>query len=327
MRIISEQLIRDLHIAPRTCVEWVRESFAMKPLAQLPAKSSVHPLEGEFINSMPCLLPAPEALPAGTGKARRHYFGIKVVHRLNAAVPSLGGDMLLYDARTGELLALVDADWVTMMRTGAVTAVAAKALRKSSADCYGFIGLGNTARASLLCVLEQEPEKSFHVQLVRYKDQAERFMERFAGFRNVEFEIVDNVVDVAHDVDVFISCITRATEMLVPDDTTFQPGATVIPVHSRGLQCCDTTFDRVFGDDTDHLRGFRYFSQFRGYNEIGEVLAGRDLGRTSDEQRILNYNCGLGLHDVVYASRIYEMLEAAMLPEVERIKETAKFWV
>lgn len=38
--------------------------------------------------------------------------------------------MMLYDAKTGELLALIDSDWITTMRTGAVAAVSARALRK-----------------------------------------------------------------------------------------------------------------------------------------------------------------------------------------------------
>lgn len=326
MKIISEQIIRDLCISPKTCVEWILESFRMKPQAQLPAKISVHPAEDDFFTSMPCLLPAPQANTDKAGFARQ-YFGIKVVHRICGAIPSLGSDLLLYDAQTGELLALVDSDWITTMRTGAVAAVASKVLRKSSANKYGFVGLGNTARASLLCILELEPERFFHIQLARYKEQAELFIDRFADYKNVEFEIVDSVTDMARDVDVFISCITSAAGLLVPDEKVFQPGVTVIPVHMRGLQNCDTTFDRVFGDDTDHVRGFKYFPQYQGYNEIGEVLAGRDPGRTSDEQRIIDYNYGLGLHDVVYASKIYELLDSASLPEVERVKETDKYWI
>ena len=94
----------------------------------------------------------------------------------------------------------------------------------------------------------------------------------------------------------------------------------------RGLQNCDTTFDRVFGDDTSHVCGFKLFSMWAGCNEIGEVLAGRDPGRNSDEQRIIDYNYGLALHDVVYAAKIYEILkEESQNIKIER--ETAKFWV
>lgn len=323
MKVISENIIRDLGISPKTCVEWINESFSMKQDAQLPAKISVHPADGEFFTSMPCLLPH----PSRNNLFKRQYFGVKVVHRLLNAVPSLGSDMLLYDAQSGELLALIDTDWITTMRTGAVAAVSQKALRKSDAQTFGFVGLGNTARATLLCMLELEPERHFQVSLLRYKNQAELFIDRFKEYQNVSFQIVDDIVKMSHDVDVFISCITNAQGLLVPDEQAFQPGITVIPVHMRGLQNCDTTFDRVFGDDTGHVCGFKYFPQYHDFNEIGEVLAGRDPGRINDSQRIIDYNYGLALHDVVYAAKLFENLENTELFEVEIVKETAKYWV
>ena len=323
MKILTEHAIRQLGITPLTCMEWIKESFSIKQHAQLPAKISVHPEEGEFFTSMPCLLPSP-----GVGGARfqHRYFGVKVVHRLLQSTPSLGSDLMLYDAQSGELLALVDTDWITTMRTGAVAALSSKVLRKSNAKAYGMVGLGNTARATLMCILAQEPERHFHVKLLRYKNQAELFIERFKDNHNVSFEIVDDAGEMARSVDVFISCITNAQGLLVPDERDFQPGVTVIPVHMRGLQNCDTTFDRVLADDTDHVRGFKYFNQYKGYNEIGEVLAGRDPGRTSDSQRIIDYNYGLGLHDVVYAAKIYEQLSDSA-PDFTIEKETEKYWV
>ena len=327
MKIISQQQIRALGISPATCVEWIKESFALKQYAELPAKISVHPEDGEFFTSMPCLLPPPYTPGIeSVSNFKRRYFGVKEVHRLLSAVPSLGSDMMLYDAQTGELLALIDTDWITTMRTGAVAAVSAKALRKSNAQTYGIVGLGNTARATLLCILEQEPERHFPVKLVRYKDQAELFIERFKDYGNASFEIVDSTDQMAGEVDVFISCITNAQGLLVPDESLFKPGSTAIPVHMRGLQNCDTTFDRVFGDDTGHVQGFKYFHQWKDYNEVGEVLAGRAPGRKTDEQRIIDYNYGLALHDVVYAAKIYELLKDES-QDIKIERETAKFWV
>lgn len=319
MKIITEQQIRSLSITPRQCVEWIYESFALKHEAQLPTKISVHPADYDFFTSMPCLL------PDKGGHIR--YFGIKEVHRIEGSVPSLGSDIMLYNAKNGKLLALMDGDWITTMRTGAVAAASAKALRKSNASVYGFVGLGNTARAALLCILGAEPEKQFKVKLLRYKDQAEQFVTRFNGYANVDFEIINNISELAQTVDVFISCITSANELLVEDEKMFQPGVTIIPIHMRGLQNCDTTFDRVFGDDTDHVKGFKYFPLFHDYNEIGEVLAGRDPGRKSDEQRILDYNYGLALHDIVYASKIYELLANTDTINIPIYKETDKFWI
>ena len=321
MRLISSSQIRSLGITPVQCIGWVRQSLAVKGQAQLPKKVNVCPKGIDFFTSMPCLL------PERVEGLSRHYFGIKVVHRLEGAVPSLGSDLLLYDAQSGELLALVDSDWITAMRTGALTALAAKVLRRSDASVYGFVGLGNTARATMLCILEQEPDRLFRVKLLRYKNQAELFAERFKDYDNVEFEVVDDVNMLASGVDVFISCITATEGLLVEDASLFQPGVTVIPVHTRGVQNCDCVFDRVLGDDTGHVSGFRYFSQFKDYNEFGEVLAGRDPGRRSDCQRILSYNYGLGLHDVLFAAHIYEMTDNADGHDINIVRETDKFWI
>ena len=321
MRIISEQTIRSLRISPKQCTDWIYESFALKSEAQLPAKISVHPTDTDFFTSMPCLLPESKSNPD------IRYFGIKEVHRIEGAVPSLGSDMLLYNAKNGDLLALLDGDWITTMRTGAVAAASSKALRKKNSSRYGMLGLGNTARASLLCILEAEPEKHFDVKLLRYKDQAELFIQRFKDYKNVSFEIVDDVKEIAQSVDVLISCITSANGLIVEDESLFPPGITIIPVHMRGFQNCDTTFDRVFGDDTGHVKNFKFFPQYHDYNEIGEVLAGRDPGRKSENQRIIDYNYGLGLHDTLFASKIYEMTLDKSLPEVPIVKETDKFWV
>lgn len=327
MKIISEQLIRSLGITPNQCISWIYESFKIKRYAQLPAKISVHPSDLDFFTSMPCLLPPSQNTKIEVNNEYVQYFGIKVVHRIEGAVPSLGSDMLLYNAKNGELLALVDCDWITTMRTGAVAAVSAKVLRKKDASIYGFVGLGNTARATMLCILEGEPQKQFKVKLLRYKDQAELFINRFKGYDNVEFTIEDDINEIAKSVDVFVSCITSANGLLVQNEKTFQPGITVIPVHMRGLQNCDTSFDRVFGDDTEHVKGFKYFPQFKDYNEIGNVLEGLDPGRKTQEQRIIDYNYGLGLHDVVYASKIYELVSKMDIPSIDVKKETEKFWV
>ena len=52
----------------------------------------------------------------------------------------------------------------------------------------------------MLCVLGGEPEKKFHVKLLRYKDQAEQFVERFKDYGNVSFEIVDDVKEKARSL-------------------------------------------------------------------------------------------------------------------------------
>ena len=297
MRRIVNQEIVGLNISPEKCVEWVRDAFMLKSECQLPAKMSVHPSGNDFFTTMPCLLPA----------AYRR-FGVKVVSRIVNRKPALRSDLMLFDADSGELLALVDADWSTAMRTGAVAASAIKSLRVSTARCYAFIGLGSTARATLRCLLAICRNEVLDIRLLRYKEQAEVFAEEFGREAGVRFTIVDTAEELVSGADVVVSCITDAQGLIVEDERLFKAGVLVVPVHTRGFQNCDTTFDKVYADDADHIRSFKYFDHFRQFHQFEEVLKGATPGRESDTERILSYNIGLGLHDVLYASRIYDML-------------------
>lgn len=297
MKIISDEQIEDLHISPLTCIEWVTQSFKYKYDSQLPAKMSVHPDGNDFITTMPCLLPQ-----------QFHTFGVKVVSRVNGRKPALKSNLMLYNSQTGELIAILDADWITSMRTGAVATLAIKTFRNSKSKTYSFIGLGNTAHATMKCLLEEFSNEFLNVKLLRYKDQAERFSEDFSLYKNVSFEIVNTIEDLVCDADVLISCITDAPGLLVENVSLFKSGILLVPVHTRGFQNCDLFFDKVFADDTAHVRGFKYFDKFKKYGELSDVLTSRIRGRETDEERILSYNIGLGLHDVFYSYQIYNIL-------------------
>lgn len=297
MNIIKNQQIIDLGITPRECVEWVRESFCMKYEAQLPTKISLHPQGTDFINTMPCLLPE-----------RFGRFGVKVVSRIAGQKPSLHSDILLYDSKTGELLALIDADWITQMRTGAVAALAIETLQKQASSVYSFIGLGSTADATMACLQATLlADKQYTIQLKRYKDQAERFAQKWAK-ANYKFDICDTNEQLLVNTDVLVSAVTEMPELFCEDNMRYPEGILLVPIHTRGFQNCDLFFDHVFADDKGHVENFKYFHQFKAFNELSEVLLGKAHGRENDCQRIIAYNIGLGLHDILFASNIYERL-------------------
>lgn len=297
MKLISNQQIVELGITPKMCVEWIRESFCMKSEAQLPAKISLHPQGGDFINTMPCLLPE-----------KYGRFGVKIVSRVAGHKPSLHSDLLLYNSKTSELLSLMEADWITQMRTGAVAALAIDTLQKEDAQVYSFIGLGSTAQATMMCLQAILPEnKQCIVKLLRYKNQAEQFAEKFTH-PQMQFEIVDTHEELLKGVDVLVSAVTEMPELFCADDAKYPVGILLVPIHTRGFQNCDLFFDHVFADDKCHVENFKYFHQFKAFNELSEVLLGKVTGRKSNEERILAYNIGLGLHDVLFATKIYERL-------------------
>ena len=295
MKLITDLEIKALDISPRECVEWVHESFCMKYEAQLPAKISLHPQGTDFINTMPCLLPE-----------CYNRFGVKVVSRIAGNKPSLHSDLLLYNSKSSELLCLMEANWITQMRTGAVAALAIKTLQKTNASVYSFIGLGSTADATMACLQAILPaDRQYTIRLKRYKDQAERFAKKWTK-TNYSFVTVDTNEQLLDNCDVLVSAVTEMADLFCADVTKYPEGILLVPIHTRGFQNCDLFFDRVFADDKGHVEGFKYFSQFKTFNELSEVLMGKIQGRENDKQRILAYNIGLGLHDVLFATKIYE---------------------
>ena len=316
--IIQQKQITSLNISPAECVKWVEEGFRMKDRAQMPPKPSVHPQGEDFMTTMPCLL------PEINGKKR---FGIKVVNRIEGQNPALSSIIYLYDAKTGHLLAVMDGDWITAMRTGAVATLAARLFQKDGVDTYSMIGLGNIARATALCLIADNQNRNIKIRLMRYKDQAEQFIERFKDAKNVTFEIIDHKDEFVSEAEVLISCVTVATKLLFPNDALFRKGITVIPVHVRGFQNCDLFFDKVFGDDTGQIQNWKYFSKFHDYDEIHHVLLGKNPGRTSQEERILSYNYGMGLHDIVYASKIYNLVKNSDINTFLYNRQDSKLWM
>lgn len=314
--IVQNKQIRDLNISPLECVAWVDESFRMKYNAQLPAKISVHPQGNDFFTSMPALLPPPY-----------NYFGIKEVCRISGREPALSSDILLYDSITGYLLALMDGDWITTMRTGAVAALSIRTLQKTDATSYSFIGLGNAARATALCLLSIFEDKKIKFRLLRYKNQVDSFIRRFNNYPNVVFEIVDSVEELVSEAEVLISCITDAQGLICPDNNLWPEGVLLVPVHTRGFQNCDLFFDKIYGDDRGHVCGFGNFSKFREFDEFSNVLLGKNSGRKNDGERIIIYNIGLGLHDIIYAYKIYNKLKETTMKSFVQEKETDKFWI
>lgn len=298
MRSVTNREIINLNISPAECVEWVREAFLMKSRCQLPPKISLHPQGDDFINTMPCLLPT-----------EYHTFGCKIVSRIKGTTPSLRSEMTLIDTTTGDRMALMEADYITAWRTGAVAALAISTLQNSQARVYSFIGLGVIGQTTIECLLSTVNAPGITIRLKRYKDHAEKVIAKFAPkYSDVNFEVCDTITSLVEGADVVVSCITVAEGLIVEDTSLFKSGVLVVPVHTRGFQNCDTIFDRVIADDENHVKGFKFFNEFRHFCELSSVLDGSDPGRLNDEQRILSYNIGIGLHDVLFGYKILKLI-------------------
>lgn len=321
MKIINFDDVRSLNISPADCYQWVSDMIAHKQYAFLPAKTHMSMPGNIFCNVMPCLVP---------GIAKSNWGGVKAVTRYPERKPSLDSKILLFNADSGEFLALMDGNWITAMRTGAVAAHSVLYLAKSDWKTVGMIGLGNVARASLL-VLAAMANREINVKLLRYKDQAENFQGRFSDFGNIHFSIVDSIEECIKGSDVIISCATYFENDIALDEW-FDEGVLVVPVHTRGFTNCDLFFDKVFADDTGHVDHFKNFAKFRYYAEVSDVVNRRSVGRENDKERILAYNIGVSIHDINYAAHIYQMMEEnpavfESLTDADMHDPTEKFWI
>ncbi|QUC66676.1 ornithine cyclodeaminase [Aristaeella hokkaidonensis] len=321
MKIISFDDVKSLNISPTDCYRWVEDMIKNKKTAQLPAKTHMNMPGNVFCNVMPCIVAQSKDSFVG---------GVKVVTRYPNRKPSLDSKILLFNADSGEFLALMDGNWITAMRTGAVAAHSVIHFAKKNWNTIGLIGLGNVARSSML-ILASMCDKPIKVKLLRYKDQAEEFQKRFLRYSNIDFIIVDTVEECIKDSDVILSCATYFEDDIA-QDSWFDEGVLVVPVHTRGFTNCDLFFDKVYADDTGHVDHFKNFDKFRYYAEVSDVVNEKAIGRENDKERILAYNIGLSIHDIYYAAHIYDMIKAkpdvfSMLSDADMCDPTEKFWV
>ena len=123
-----------------------------------------------------------------------------------------------------------------------------------------------------MAVLKRERDnRKLTVKLYKHHDQEKRFAERFKNKSNVNFAFADTYPEVFNGADIIISAVIKATKNFAQDEC-FKEGVTVIPICTMGFQNCDLFFDKVFTDEIEQIRGFKYFNQFiHGINNIIDI--------------------------------------------------------
>lgn len=314
MKIIGFDDIVKLNISPKICYDWVCEMLENKRESILPTKISMKPeaMYGVFFNCMPCLIPGSDCA------------GVKIVTRYPKREPCIDSQILLYRLSDGKNIALLDGTWITAMRTGAVAAYSIKKFAVPDYMSLGFIGLGNTARATLKTLLSVYDGRPLTVYLKKYKSQHQLFAKKFEVNSNLTFVFCDTVEQVIDRSEVIVSTVTFCEQDFC-EDRYFREGCLLIPIHTRGFTNCDLFFDKVYADDRNHVKHFKYFDKFKYFAEVSDVIAQTKEGRTSSDERIIVYNIGISLHDVYFAHKIEKMCNDAIEMDLYAPKE--KFWV
>ena len=260
-----------------------------------------------------------------------------VLHILQGALPAQGvigykaytsnksGNRFLvhlFDAATGRLKAVISADYLGMIRTGAASGVAARWLARPDSRVAGVFGSGWQAEGHVRAICAALPLERVKV-FGRNADKLQDFCRRMSETTGVTIEPAESAEETVRGSDV-IGTVTTAAQPLF-DASWLEPGAHVNAAGSNSLirqelseaavkRCDLVVVDAVptalaeAGDLLPLLEKGRLHT--RQLVELGEVIVGRHGGRISSEQITLFESQGMAIQDLAVALRVLAAAEA-----------------
>ena len=234
------------------------------------------------------------------------------------ALPTIQGALLLCDGETGSLLAIVDSIELTLRRTAAATALAARFLARPESRTVLVCGCGEQGRAQLAALREVLP-----IDRVLAWDRDPERARTFGG------EAVDDLEAAARESDVIVTCTTARAPFL--EAFFVRPGTFVAAVGadspgkseiapeltSRALVVTDVLEQCAVMGDLHHAIEAGAMDRSGVQAELADLVTGAKAGRTSDEQITLFDSTGTALQDVAAAALIYQ--RAGAVPHLPRI--------
>ena len=231
----------------------------------------------------------------------------------------------LFDAASGRLRAMIEADYLGMIRTGAVSGVAAKWLARPEAKVAGVFGAGWQAEGHVRAICEALPLECVKV-FARQADKLAAFCQRLSEQTGVRVVPATSAEEAVRDSDL-LGTVTTAAQPLF-DAEWLSPGTHINAAGSNalirqelseatlrrcGLIAVDTVATALAeaGDLLPLLEKGRL--QPRQMVELGEVIIGRQPGRESAEQITVFESQGLAIQDLAVALRVLAAAEAAGL--------------
>ncbi len=314
MKIIDFNEIKNLKISSKMHLEWIDYVLRNRDRFVLPEKVRIPMVGSDYCNIMSCLLPDEKV------------FGLKVINRSenrrNAGGLNMDAQIFLYDYNTSDLLAILDGNLITTLRTAAV-AVHSINNFVDDYEIVSMVGLGNIGTAIGDILFDVIGNKHITVKLYRYKDHAERFMNRYTDRNNIDFVTCDSYDDLMKDSDLIISSVSYAENDFC-DPEIYKPGCTILPVHMRGFMECDLAFDHIIVSDMHRAQGFKYFKEYKKVSLTDDILKGNIPAREKDTDRVLVYNLGLAITDLYYA---YKILGLSSGKYVDNFRPDENFYV
>ncbi len=261
-------------------------------------------------------------IKAGMLELKRAYFATKVnanfpENTRRFGLPMIQGVIILSDAENGYPLAVMDSIEITIQRTGAATAIAAKYLARPNSASVTICGCGNQGRISLRALA-----KLFSLARVSAYDRdvarAEEFAKEFSKELAIAVEAVPRLEQAVRQSDIWVTCTPATQYFLKPEHLA--PGAFVAAVGAdseekqeldpallgQGKVVVDVLEQCAAIGELHHALAHDILTPDDVHAELGEVVAGTKPGRSSAEEIIIFDSTGMALQDVVTAAAVYE---------------------
>lgn len=244
------------------------------------------------------------------------YMGMKIYTTSRQGLRFL---VPLFDANTGDSLALLEADYLGQVRTGAASGVATKFLARENAATVGIIGTGSQAKTQLEAIVAVRKIDEIRAY---GRDRARR--ESFANEMNSRLKTrvipVDSAERAVRDAGIVVTATTSTRPVV--EGKWLAPGAHINAIGANfpqkrelddeAIRRCDLIAvdsreqSRMeAGDLIDTLRDDD--SGWGRVLELSEVIAGKAKGRTNANEITLFKSSGIASEDVAVAGRIYEL--------------------
>jgi ornithine cyclodeaminase/alanine dehydrogenase-like protein (mu-crystallin family) len=243
------------------------------------------------------------------------YIGVKVY----TTHPQTGAHFLvLLFASDGRPLAVIEANALGQIRTGAATAVATRRLALPDAAIVGLIGSGFQARSQLEAVARVRPVREVRV-FSRSPDNRRRFAEEMAGSLGLPVTPVDSAEQAIRGCQIAITATTARDPVLLGE--WLSEGTHVNAVgsnHARRRELDASAVNRASVVVVDSIEQARmesgdllaaYGPDGAAWNqviELADVLSGKAPSRTSASQITLFKSNGLALEDIAVAGHVYK---------------------
>jgi alanine dehydrogenase len=218
----------------------------------------------------------------------------------------------LFAADRPELVALVEADRLGQLRTGAASAVAARHLARSNASTLGVIGCGWQAESQVECIRAALPSIERVVVFCRTEERREEFCRRF-GAEPAEYNREAAEQDIVVTITTSRDPVLRG-EWLQPGSLVCAAGANRIQareldnavVDRASFVCCDSKEQAQLeaGDLVEPVE--RGVLDWLEVHELSEVVGGEIPGRQSDDDIVLFKSLGIAAEDLAVAKLVVE---------------------